>query len=87
MKMGPTRLLVLTLLLLMSSAFIEVRTAEDPQVLVQCPPPPNNLECLTFGFTYPGPGSLLEVEGLAMKNGYILWAETINNSTEGISTK
>lgn len=43
-----------------------------------CSQSPN---CLTFGFSYPGPSSSLYQEGVLMKNGYILWAEKVNNET------
>lgn len=57
---------------------------QEPTVLVSCPV---NSTCLTFGFTFPGPGSLLEVEGTEMKNGYVMWAETVNNATDGIHAR
>jgi branched-chain amino acid transport system substrate-binding protein len=73
------------LLVLIAATSLEGVAAVEPELLVSCPLAPAS--CLTFGFTFPGAGSLLAVEGLDMKNGYVLWAETINNGTDGIATK
>ena len=73
------------LLVLVAATSLEGVAAVEPELLVSCPLAPAS--CLTFGFTFPGAGSLLAVEGLDMKNGYVLWAETINNGTDGIATK
>ncbi len=76
----------LLLVLVAAATSLEgVAAAVEPELLVSCPLAPAS--CLTFGFTFPGAGSLLAVEGLDMKNGYVLWAETINNGTDGIATK
>jgi hypothetical protein len=75
------RLVVLALVVVLATSAVA-----DPVELVPCPST-NASTCFTFGFTFPGAGSLLAVEGLAMKSGYILWAETVNNATDGIATK
>jgi hypothetical protein len=83
-KGGAAALLVLVVLMVAAVAVLSA-AEEPPAVLVFCPLAAES--CLTFGFSFPGPGSLLAVEGEDMKNGYVLWAETINNATEGIATK